>query len=160
MNIAIVISIVATVIAFIALVVSWQQVRKAHQAIRQASLQQLFAAFNLASQASLEDPKLLYDVHGLDRTVPMEEARKIAYLSLLMDGFQHFYGEVYGGDFRKMAKTLKGKSTFLNRILAIMVNQERWNTLKKLYYGDFDASFIKAIDNLIEYENSKKTNHV
>jgi hypothetical protein len=155
MDIAIVISVIATAIAFIALVVSWQQVRKAHQALRQASLQQLFSAFNLASQASLEDPKLLYDVHGLDRTIPIDEARKISYLSLLMDGFQYFYGEVYDGDFGKMAETMKRKSTFLNRVLAIAANQERWNTLKKLYYGDFDTSFIQAIDNLIEYENRK-----
>ena len=160
MDITTVIAVVLAASGIISLVIARQQLRNANQAIRRVSLQQLFVAFNVASQASLEDPKLLYDVHGLDRTVPTEEARRIAYLSLLMDGFQYFYGEVYGGDFSKMAKTMKGESTFLNRILAIKANQKRWSTLKRLYYGDFDTSFTKAIDDLIEYENMKQTNSV
>jgi hypothetical protein len=28
--------------------------------------------------------------------------------------------------------------------------------MKAIYYGDFDSGFIRAIEALIEYENSKK----
>ncbi len=125
--------------------------------MKQASLIRLFSTFDLANQASLANPKLLYAVHGLDQSIPPEEATNIAYFSLLLDGFQHFYGKLFEGSFEKMESELKKQSTFLNRILAFEANQQRFLIVKSLYYGDFDAGFVSAIESLIRFENSRKT---
>ena len=114
----------------------------------------LFSSFDLASQVTIERPELLYSVHGLSHSVPLEEARNIAYFSLLLDAFQHFYGESYNGDFDKMQADLVKESTFLNRLLAVRENQERWHTLKAMYYGQFDLRFVQAIEGLIEHERN------
>jgi len=88
----------------------------------------------------------------LPRSLGEDEARRIAYFSLLLDGFQHFYGQLYAGDYSRMAEDLKERSVFLNRILGVASNQTRWEHLKKIYYGDFDSAFIAAIDSLFEHE--------
>jgi hypothetical protein len=78
----------------------------AKEAIRQASLLGLFGTFDRANEATLVNPELLFDVHGLPRSLGEEEAKRIAYLSLL-DGFQHFYGQLYSGNYKRMEEELK-----------------------------------------------------
>ena len=150
------ISIISAVIAAIAALFALFQARVARDAIKQTSLLGLFESFNRASDATLQNPDLLYEVHGLPKTIDEPEAKRIAYLSLLLDGFQHYYGHVYKEDFKAMERDLKKHSVFLNRILGIESNQRPWNVLKNIYYGDFDSEFIKAVDRLFEYELSRK----
>lgn len=123
-----------------------------------ASLNNLYTSFDIANQATIERPELLYTVHGLPKSIPIGEARNIAYLSILLDGFQDYYGSnwKFFGRFRRMEWALRRNTTFLNRILSIPENQKRWYELKKIYYGDFDADFIQAIESLIELENARK----
>ena len=134
---------------------AYLQAQAAKRSLRQAYLLKLFATFDAASESTIINPELLYSVHGLDRSVPIEEAKNIAYFSLLLDAFQHFYGEQCDGDFKKMAEEMKRNSTFLNRILAVPENRKRWQSLKQMYYGDFDRGFIEAIDSLLAAHEEK-----
>lgn len=88
--------------------------------------------------------------------MPIEEARNIAYLSMLLDSFQHYYGERDKDDFAKMVDEMKSQSTFLNRILRVEENKRRWPILKNIYYGDFDSAFVAAIESLIADEEHIK----
>lgn len=163
MNISIAISIASLVIALSALIFLWKrtnvaikQSNIALESLRRMSIRSLFTSFNLASQICIDKTDVFYDVDGLDKSIPRGEARNIAYFGLLMDGFQQFYGQVYKENYSQMAEELKKKSTYLNRLLASKANQKRWESLKPLYYGDFEKSFIKAIDELIQYESEKR----
>lgn len=89
-------------------------------------LSKLFSSFDTANQLTIAQPDLLYSVHGLDKSIPRGEASNIAYLSMLIDAFQNFYGEKYNGDFAKTANEFKAKPAFLNRILAVPENRMRW----------------------------------
>jgi len=148
----IIVAVVSAAAAVAASVISIISVSYAHKAVRAAQLQQLFQGFNLASSTTLEHPDLLRDVHGLDNELDQDEARRIAYLSVLLDAFQHYYGHEYRGNFNKMANDMIARPTFLNRILAVPANAPRWDAAKKIYYGDFDAAFISAIDRLLQHE--------
>jgi len=149
------ISIISAIVAAVAAGFAWYQASLAKQSLEQTVLIRLFSTFDYANQAILNNPKLLYSVHGLDKSIPVKEAVNIAYFSFVLDGFQHFYCEKFKGDFTKMVEKLKQASTFLNRILQVPENQKRWDIMKKLYYGDFDKKFVEAIDQLIAYEHSK-----
>lgn len=154
------INVISAFVATAAAVFTLYQAIQARKTLKQASLIKLFSTFDLASQATLANPELLYSVHGLDSSVSPEEARNIAYLSLLLDGFQHFYGEKFEGKFAQMEEELKRESTFLNRVLGVEANQERFLIVKSLYYGEFDESFIAAIESLIRHEQSRKESAV
>lgn len=136
------IEIVSAVIASVSAVFAFWQFRRI-QALTQ--LQSLFQAFDAANQATLDSPEILRSVHGLEGND--DELKMIAYLSVLMDGFQHFAD----GDYSK----LLNDDTFLNRILAVPDNQTRWERMKSVYYGTFDREFITVIDRLIEKGNRK-----
>lgn len=151
-----IIAIIGTVMALAAAVFAYIQARAAESSLRQAQLLNLFGSFDVASERTIANPELLYSVHGLSRNVPIEEARNIAYLSLLLDSFQHFYNEKYDGDFTKMVLEMKSCSTFLNRILTVAENKSRWDILKNIYYGDFDSGFVAAIEALMADENHVK----
>lgn len=158
-NIAIIgaaIAFASAMFSLVSAVFTFNQAKAAKESLRQASISNLFSAFDTASKLTITKPELLYSVHGLDKSVSNEEATNIAYFSLLMDAFQHYHGEKYNGDFTKMENEYKIKSTFLNRILSLAENQNRWRMLKNLYYGELDARFIKAIEALMEHENNKK----
>ncbi len=164
MNISMTISIVSLFIAFGAFITSWlranaaiKQANTASESLHRMSVRSLFTSFNLASHICVDKPDVLYAVDGLDKSIPAEEAKNIAYFGLLMDGFQQFYGQIFKENYSQMAKELKRKSTYLSRLLASEANQKRWNILKPLYYGDFDSSFIEAIDELIQYENENRS---
>ena len=157
------ISVASIIIAFVALIISWlranaaiKQANAASESLHRMSLRSLFTTFNQASQICVGNPNVFYAVDGLDRTVPLEEAKNIAYFGLLMDGFQQFYGQIYNENFGKMLKELKEKSAYLNNLLAIVENQKRWERIRQLYYGSFDEPFVKAIDELIQYIKDKK----
>jgi hypothetical protein len=130
------------------------QAEAAQLALKQTSLIRLFSTFDLASQVTIENPELLSSVHGLP--IDGKENLSIAYLSLLLDAFQHYYGEKYDGNFDKMRDELIVMSTFLNRILEREENQKRWDVLKKIYYGTSDSKFTNAIDEIIKFRSKKK----
>lgn len=127
----------------------------AGRALRQARLARLYSSFDLANQAALAQTDLLYEVHGLDRSVPEQEARYIAYLSTLLDGYQNYWSDIFSNDFARAAEKLKEHSTFLNRVLAVPANQRRWSTMKTMFYGEFDREFMAAIDDIIAHENQR-----
>lgn len=150
------ISIVSITIALFALVVSWLGTRAASKSLDRMTLNYLFNAFKQASHFCIGNSDLFYDVDGLEKSIPPKEAKNIAYLGLLIDAFEQFYGYVYNEDFSKMIKELKKKSTYLNNLLTIKENQKRWEIIKSLHYGNFDASFVGAIDGLIQHIESAK----
>lgn len=159
-----VVSIVSIVISLMSAMAAFLSWRTARAANRQVELLSLFTSFDLASQALLQEPRLLYTVHGLEEhSNPLEEAKSIAYLGLLLDGFERFYrqkltpNQEFGKDqdFSKMVEEMKANPTYLNSLLAIPANQERWEVLKRLFYNEGDRPFTKAIDDLIQYENRK-----
>ena len=151
-----VIGIVGAIIALVAAIIAYYQAQVARQSVQQAARLKLFSTFELANQALLSNPELLYSVHGLDKSISSTEATSIAYLSLILDGYQHYYGEQFNENFSEMTNKLKITSTFLNRILAVPENQKRWVYLKNANYDEFDKQFIKAIDELISHENSQR----
>ncbi len=155
--------IISMSIAFGALIFSYlrasaalKQANLASESLSRLTLSCLFTTFNQASQICVDDPEIFYSVDGLDKTIPPEEAKNIAYFGLLMDGFQQFYGQMYHENFNKMLKELKTKTTYLNNLISIEENQKRWEKIKPLYYGSFDEQFVKAIDELIQHTRSKK----
>ena len=154
---AIIISFTSIGISILVAIFSFFRVRAASRAIRQASFIQKFSTFNIASQAMMNNPEYLYSVHGLDRSVPEEEARNVAYLGLLMDCFQCEYEWKFKGKFKKIVKMQKKKPTFLTRILGINNNQQRWFLMKNLFYNELDADYLEAIDSLIDLLKSKAT---
>lgn len=149
------VGLTAVIVAVLAAFYTRRQVEVAQHAIKQAASIRLFSTFDLANQANLDRPEFLYSIHGLDKSIPKEEAANIAYLSLLMDGFHRFYGERYDWDFTRMTEEFQHTSTFLTRLLQVPENQARWEHVKKLYYGDIDKVFVDAIDELIAFERSK-----
>lgn len=149
MKLADIITVLGIIVAMASAIFAYFQARAAKRSLHQAYLAKFFGSLDTASQNTIVNPELLYSVHGLNRDVPIEEARNIAYLSMLLDSFQHFYGEQYQGDYTKMVTDMRTRSTFLNRILTVEENIHRWQTLRDIYYGDFDGGFIAAIDSLI-----------
>jgi hypothetical protein len=127
----------------------------AGRALRQARLARLYSSFDLANQVALAQVDLLYEVHGLDRSVPEQEARYIAYLSTLLNGYQNYWSDTLSNDFSRAAEKLKESSTFLNRVLAIPANQRRWNLMKDMFYGEVDRKFMAAVDDIIAHENRR-----
>lgn len=136
-------------VSIIAVAVAWYSIRTSRLAIGKATTQALFAAFESANRSTVEYPDLLKRVHGLPEDLPDEEARAIAYLSTIMDGFQHYYGQLHDGDFEKMLSDINDSSNFLSRILSVPENKVRWEAMKSLYYGQYDEPFIRAIDAII-----------
>lgn len=136
-------SVLAIVIAVVGNILSYR-------AMTEARRERLFGAFDQASQMSIQNPSLMRLVHGLPDTVSSDEASAIAYLSLLLDGFQHFYGPKDGNKFEVMLNEMSKNSTFLNRITMVPGNRSRWEVIKKTYYGDFDNGFVRAVDELFD----------
>lgn len=152
-------AIVAVLAALFALQNARGAVRSAdisERALSQANVTNLFSSFSVANQATVQYPELLHSVHGLDESVPLSEARNIAHLGSLLDAFQIFYGEHHGGDFSKMASEMKAESTFLNRILGVPQNHDRWQIIQSIHYGDFDRQFTDAITEIISFEHARR----
>lgn len=122
---------------------------------KKAGLQKLFVGFHGANEASLAHPDVMRDVHSIENDIDDDELKCVAYLSILIDTFESYYGEKYEGKFRKMADELtNSKNTvFLNRILSVDRNQRRWKIIRDRYYGNGDREFKRAIDRIIKYEN-------
>ncbi|MGC4756833.1 hypothetical protein [Micromonospora trifolii] len=157
--------VAATLSAVVAIIAARFALQNAKGAVRSAEIAgkglqrqnvaNLFSGFNVANEATLAHPELLYEVHGLDRSTSLDEARSIAYLSVLLDAFQGFYDDLYEGDFARMAKDMKVQSTFLNKILAVPANQDRWRLAQEIYYGDFDKFFIDAVNDIMVFEQGR-----
>ncbi len=122
---------ITEITATVAIIVSVGSLIVAWISIQRVRIQSLFAGFQQANQATLDYPVLLNSVHGLNMTE--EECREIAYLSVLMDSFQH--GHCSYTD-----------SSFLDKITSIPGNREKWGVLKSIYYGEFDLAFIDIVD--------------
>lgn len=144
-----------TTISLLALVVALLSAWYSHRALRQARLMRLFSSFDLANEASIADPEFFYGVHGIDRSIPPEEVKQLAYLSTLLDGYQNYWSDQFDENHLKALDKLKKKSAFLNKILALPANQRRWEILRDRFYGDCDREFIAAIDGLIAHENER-----
>ena len=136
-------------------VISAWSVWTAHKSLQLANLQNLFGAFDAANKMTFDHPGLLKSVHGLPDEIDDDEARKIVYLSVLMDSLQHHYGQKYSDDYSKMEAELRGKSNFFSRVLSVKENHARWERLKPVYYGEFDKGFLDAVDALIVSAKSK-----
>jgi hypothetical protein len=151
-----IVGIAGTVVALVSAIFAYLQAQAAKHSLSQASTTRFFSAFESASQLCVNNPELLRSVHGLN--VDAQEAKNIAYLGLLLDAFQHYYGEKYEWNFDKMEPERTKQSSFLNKLLSVPQNQERWTKLKEIYYGNFDAGFVREIEALITYENARPTN--
>ncbi len=156
----VIIALFTTIAAFAA----WRQSRIARQqadfakrAYEQTYRIRLFDSFDTANQLTVTHPDLLIHVHGL-KEVDALEARNIAYLSILLDGYQHYYMEHFDGDFRKFATQLTKPENreFLNRVLSVPENWKRWELMKRIYYAEFDREFVAAIDAIIAFEKQNK----
>jgi hypothetical protein len=141
-------SVVVALFAMYQAFMAWRSAQRAAQV-------QLYAAFDFANRALLDHPELLHAAHGLDESVPREEALAIAYLACILDGFQHYSGGKHAGRFDRMARRMMRRSTFLNCVLREPANQRRWQAIKRMNYGERDRGFVDAIDALIEFERAR-----
>ncbi len=120
--------------SLISITIAAYSLYRAHQAVKAVKVQSLFSGFQQANQATMDNPLFLQDVHGLEG-LTKKEYKNIAYLSVLMDAFQH---EDYQHE----------KTTFLDNIVAVPENKERWIIMKNIYYGEikYDKKFKDFID--------------
>jgi hypothetical protein len=144
-------AIVAIVAAFISVLFG---IFALFQAVRTKRLN-LFSSFNLTKELSIANPGLLYSVHNLPHDPDDDDAKAAAYLSIILDAFQHYHISPFTGRFKRMVRKMKKKPAYLNVLLANQYNQDLWKTVKVTYYGKFDSRFIAAIDQLIEHEKTK-----
>ncbi len=151
----ILIGICSVIIAGVASLFSWQSAKAADRAVEQANQLRLFELYQTVSQVIVENPRYLYEIYGLDNSVPEAEARNIAFLGLLVDGFQQFYGRMHDGNYRAMIDQVGTESTFLSTILTRSENRRRWAIIKMLYYGDEDREFVDAVDAIIALETNR-----
>lgn len=150
---SLIISITSVLIALSGVYIAWRIEKVARAELEQTAYQQMFSTYNLSSQATMVNPQFLYSVHELDKNIPVKEAQNISYLGLLIDCFQRFYHWEFDGDFKKMEEELINSPTFFSNLLAVKRNQERWETMKKLFYNNNDKAFTDAVDALIKNAN-------
>jgi len=108
----------------------------ANKARQEVKTQALFSGFQQANQATIENIDFLKDVHGL-KGLTENEYKNIAYLSILMDAFQHEGVE-------------HKETTFLDNIISIPENKPRWEIMKDIYYANYDEKFVRYIDEKFE----------
>ncbi|MGW5059399.1 hypothetical protein ACWEQ2_19095 [Streptomyces sp. NPDC004096] len=145
---------VALLISIFSSYVAWSSLKTAKAASRAAIMQNLFTA----NQAALQYPELLVDVHGIDPATTVREARALVYMSILLDGFQEVHGRIHRGDFASMARHMKIHGDSLRRFLALPANRARWQIVRGHSYGDFEAGFAAALDDLITFEENLRAN--
>ena len=124
-------------IAIFAALFTFLQAREAKKARDQIHLNGLFNGFDSANKATIDNPALMKAVHGLD--IDDDECKNIAYLSMLMDAFQHYTES-------ELEDVDGHKSNFLDKITAVPENKARWEIMKKVYYGERDQEFTDMID--------------
>lgn len=148
--------------AMLAVLVTLVALYFAYQVYQQTRYSRLFSSFDIASQITASNPAVMRRLHGLDSSVDDDEAISIATLSAILDGYQHSYGissnpfETRARGYQTMLNSMTTSSEYLNNLLALKENQDRWDRIKTIYYGDFDRDFVEVVDKLIEFENSKK----
>ncbi len=128
-------STLSNIFAAFALIISLFSIWLTAKVRKDMQTQNLFSGFSQANQATIDHPAILKDVHGLK--VSYNECRNIAYLSILMDAFQHENSNYQ-------------QTTFLDKITSIPENEKRWAKMKEIYYGEFDSKFIQKIDRQFE----------
>jgi len=151
------IAIIAAIIAVAAALFSLLQAYFAKQSVEQQNLIRLFEAFEESTNRLYNSPSLLTQVHGFPQDRYSDaDAQALTYLCALLDTFQLFYERKYKGDFKKMAVDLKRNSNFLSRLLANPDNHQRIEDIRRYFYGDFDADFFDAINDVIRFQNSQR----
>jgi len=126
----------ALTISGLAIIVAIVSALIAEKARKEVKVQALFSGFQQANQATIENIDFLKDVHGLEGLTE-GEYKNIAYLSILMDAFQHEGVE-------------HDETTFLDNIISIPKNKQRWTIMKDIYYGNYDKKFVSYIDKKFE----------
>lgn len=162
--------ILSSFIALLAVVVSIWSLYRSSQS---SSTSGLFGTFNLASQLTFEDPMAMRDIHGLPDDISDREARAIVTLNVILDGYQHYKAEQYRRfsykdilgfpnisksaiNYSKIEQSLKTNSEYINRLMALPANVERWQLIKQVYYGSFDEDFVQLIDAIVHCEATKR----
>jgi len=136
---------VAVAISIILYVKTKEQVDNAKRALKDNTLLSLFAGFDQANQAVIDNPKLLVTVHGLDEDdIDLEN---IAYLAILIDAFHHYWSKEYDEDYEKV---LTLPSSFINRIVEVEDNYPRWIKLRSINYGRYDKQFVQVMDKIFK----------
>lgn len=131
---------------------AWKSAKAADRAVDQANKVRLDELYETTGLVLSQDPRFLYDIYGLDRSIPEREAQNIAYLGMVIDGMHRYYGHAYDRNFRAMVEKMKVERTFLNVLLSKSENRRRWNTLRMLYYGESAREFVVAVDELATFE--------
>jgi hypothetical protein len=148
-NLVNMITIIGTIISLSAALFTYLQAKSAKKSLKQINLQKLYNSFEKAGELAITYPDFLYSVHGMNKKISKDEARRIAYLQLILDAYQNYYYELYNGKFEKMYKQMVERSTFLTTIFKNEANFKRWEILKEINYGEADNNFIKSVDSLI-----------
>lgn len=144
------------------------------ESVNSGKINNLFSVFAKANDITLQDVDLLKSVHGIDvinsylrdiidkEDEYKREIQSIIYLSILLDGLQQEYiGSKYRSSkfylkkeqkiYNKMKDDLMNSTNFFTNIFKVHQNKNRWEVCKKIYYGNSDQYFIKAIDDLFDH---------
>jgi hypothetical protein len=149
------ISWLGAAVAILSAFFSASRARSALRSLRQSRVNRLFDSFDLSSQLAFSRPEVAYAVHGIDPSISPEEIRNLVYLSVLLDGYKAYWSDQFKGRFEKGSQELQESSTYLNHLLRVPGNRKRWEILKPIGYGEMDREFVRAIDDLIRYEQLK-----
>lgn len=147
---------VGVVIALASAAFTAGQAWAASKALRQARLNRMFSSLDFSSQLAFSNPEVARAVHGLDRTTSDDEVRSLIYFSVLLDIFQASWSDEFNGNFAKGGRAFRKKSRYLNQILQVPENLQRWEIIKPRCYGEFDREFVRAIDMLFHHEREKR----
>jgi len=137
----------AMIVSIIALLLAFIQSRQAKKALKDATLLSLFSGFDQANGEVMKNPNLLVTVHGLGLDKDDEDLENIAYLAILIDSFQHYWGKEYNYKYKKV---LELETNYIHRIVEIEDNYSRWIKLRSINYGDCDKEFVEVMDTLFE----------
>ncbi len=143
---------IAALVATASAIYARHQAQVAQAALAQQSELRLFEAFSECSSGLLQTPSLLNLVHGIpEASCKDDEGKALAYLCAVLDSFQIYYHKKHGGDFSRMASELKVQSNFLSKILENPSNKPRIDLIRWHFYGNFDAPYMDAIEQVRRY---------
>ena len=141
MEISLIISMIAILISIFALLFTYLQ-------MRWSSRNKLFTGFELANQMTIENPSILKHVHGLPEDYSNEELQSIAYLSLIIDSYQHFYADMISNNYNRLQNDCIKSSTLLNNILIksqLILSNEFTYSLTFSEFSKSSMSFLSIL---------------
>lgn len=154
-QLSLILALVGAAIALASAAFTAGQARAASKSLRQGRLNRMFSSLDFSSELAFSNPRVVYAVHGLDETISEEEVKNIIYFSVILDVFQAYWSDEFNGDFAKGGRDFRERSRYLNQVLRVPENLRRWEIIKPLCYGEFDAEFVRAIDELFQHERDK-----